>query len=187
MKNNIFDRELQEIDNIHVRDFVRNILTVIPERFWTEPASSTGKYHPSSSLGYMGLVRHTKQVFWIAKTMRDTKMFEQANFNVVLAACLLHDAWKYYGASKFTYKNHASLAVEKIDGIVALTGCFKTLLPDGSNPDWYNLLLECIQAHNGKFTSEWTGEFNLEQKLVHLADMLASRPFLNFEENKCPK
>lgn len=188
--HNVFSRELAIIDNEYIRSFVIKILDYLPTQFWTKPASSTGKYHPQSSLGQGGLVRHTKQVFWVAKTIMDTKLYPFVNFNVVLAACLLHDGFKYYGQSFHTNRFHAALAVEKIDEFVAKTNPFIDVFPDGSNPDWYYSLLNCIQSHNGRFTSEFSphpADYTDEQKLVHVADMIASRPFLNFEEEKCPR
>lgn len=43
--------------------------TCVPMDFFTQPASSSGKYHPSYALGVGGLVRHTKAAMIMAKML----------------------------------------------------------------------------------------------------------------------
>ncbi len=176
MNHNTFKQELSLIIDTEILSLTEKIIDRFPEPFWVKPASSTGKYHPASSQGEGGLVLHTKQVFWIAWTIMDTNIF-QVNRDIVLSACLLHDGWKYGTKSDWTIKNHATLAMHEIDKIVRDDGFFVA-----GRPDWYLCLLDCILAHNGRFTKEWdkTRSWTDEQKVVHLSDMLSSRRFLVF-------
>lgn len=170
-----FRQELAVIKDQEILSLTEKLIRHFPEPFWIMPASSTGKYHSPSSSGRGGLVNHTRQVFWIAKTMLDTKLYS-VNHDVVLAACLLHDGWKYGNSSQYTLANHATVAVREIDNIVEASRFFLT-----SKPDWYQKILDCILAHNGTFTKEWQGgSFSLEQAIVHTADMIGSRRFLSF-------
>lgn len=181
MINQVFEKELRHIENNEIVEFVMLVFNNVPADFWIKPASSTGKYHPRSSDGRGGLVRHTKQVFHIAVTILDSRMIKDAERDVILAACLLHDAWKYDGTSRWTVKYHGRLAVKEIEKIVLDSGIFKE---SGYNmfPDWYYQVRDCVLAHNGRFTNEWMGEFSINQQIVHIADYLASRKFLEYAE-----
>lgn len=173
-----FNNEMKIITDPQVRAFVEFVFRHVPDKFWALPASSTGKYHPRSSQGVGGLVRHTKQVFWIAHALIQTMDNEEyIDSNTVLAACLLHDAWKYDERSNYTVKKHAAKAANEIRNLVIDNNYFK-----GNIPAWYYTLLECVQAHNGKFTTEWSDSMTSEQWIVHAADYLASRKFLVYEE-----
>jgi 23S rRNA maturation-related 3'-5' exoribonuclease YhaM len=174
--NNPFKKELALISDSEMLSLTEKLIRHFPEPFWRKPASSTGKYHSASSSGEGGLVLHTKQVFWVAKTILDTNLYD-ANKDIVLAACLLHDGWKYGFQSQWTIKNHATLAVQEIERIVDSDGFFVF-----TEPGWYCLLLDCILSHNGRFTKEWDAKkpYTQEQKIVHVADMIGSRKFLTF-------
>lgn len=173
---NPFTKELALITDNEILSLTEKLIKHFPAPFWSKPASSTGKYHPNSSAGEGGLVIHTKQVFWIAKTIIDTCLFD-INPDIVLSACLLHDGWKYNESSCWTLKNHATIAVNEIDKIVRKDDFFAY-----GRPDWYLLLLDCILSHNGRFTKDWNYKNKLtdEQKIVHLADIISSRKFLLF-------
>ena len=71
-KSDIFRGELDLISNHKYRECTREILDeLVPDYFYDVPASSTGKYHPWYSLGYGGLVRHTKAVVMFAEPSKD--------------------------------------------------------------------------------------------------------------------
>ena len=59
----LFARELDLIVNDDLRMAVKSYMDEeTPDYFWTDGASSSGKYHPQFSQGEGGLVRHTKAV-----------------------------------------------------------------------------------------------------------------------------
>lgn len=174
-----FKYELDRIAIPEIREFTEFILGNVPPRFWHEAASSTGKYHPPTSLGTGGLVTHTRQVFWIAETVLESGMFsvDDGTADVVRAACLLHDAWKYEGDRKHTLRYHATRAMERITELIN-DGCY---FGDDAKPQWYYDIIACIVAHNGRFTNEWKGSgFTIAQKIVHIADFIASRKWCRF-------
>lgn len=172
-----FTNELSHIKNNDIRNFVRNFFEKVPDEFWTHPASSGGKYHPASSQGFGGLVTHTKQVMYVAKTIIETRLFPllDIQIDVILASCLLHDSWKYDGTSKWTVKNHGVKAHDKMILFVFDDDFLITR-------DWFQSMLACVLSHNGYFTKEFTGKFTIEQKIVHMADLIASRKYFVFDE-----
>ena len=59
-KIEIFNKELSYIKDSRIKESASVLVELIPEYFFIEAASSTGKYHPSFSQGVGGLLRHTK-------------------------------------------------------------------------------------------------------------------------------
>ena len=65
-----FERELNLIVNEDLRMAVKSYMEeATPDYFWTDGASSSGKYHPKFSQGDGGLVRHTKAVVMFAEEL----------------------------------------------------------------------------------------------------------------------
>ena len=54
MKSDVFNTEINYIKDKRLRDNLVIILNMLPDYFYEVPASSTGKYHPSFSLGEGG-------------------------------------------------------------------------------------------------------------------------------------
>ena len=65
-KQEVFENEIVLIKNEDIRESLRVLIDKIPDYFFTIPAASTGKYHPSYAQGDGGLVRHTKAAVKIA-------------------------------------------------------------------------------------------------------------------------
>jgi hypothetical protein len=94
---------------------VNELISYIPDYFWTVPASITGKYHPPDSLGEGGLVRHTLKM-----TQMGLKMAEgdtTINPDEVFIACMFHDIAKYgdkpevsNDKERYWFKRHPEVA-----------------------------------------------------------------------------
>ena len=71
MKNmKLFERELALIKSESLRKVVYDYMSdadYVPDYFWTDGASASGKFHPKFSHGIGGLVRHTKAVVLFAE------------------------------------------------------------------------------------------------------------------------
>ena len=59
-KTDYFKKELEYIINVDYKEDLKFLINALPDYFFMVAASSTGKYHPSFSLGEGGLERHTK-------------------------------------------------------------------------------------------------------------------------------
>ena len=62
MSRDTFEKEIGWIHSEKIAKFATYCVNNLPAYFFTVPASSSGKYHPSYALGDGGLVRHTKAV-----------------------------------------------------------------------------------------------------------------------------
>ena len=100
MKNiKLFERELSLIVDEELRMQVKSYMEErVPDHFWTDGASSSGKFHPKFAQGVGGLVRHTKAVVMFAEEllrMRSYAYMKDEYKDFVIAACIVHDTMKY--------------------------------------------------------------------------------------------
>ena len=59
-KEEMFLDELELISDEELSESLLKIIELLPEYWFKEAASSTGKYHPEYALGDGGLLRHSK-------------------------------------------------------------------------------------------------------------------------------
>lgn len=175
----LFNRELNLIVNEELRMAVKcYMVEATPDYFWTDGASSSGKYHPAFSQGEGGLVRHTKAVVMFAEEllrMSSYAYMREEYKDYVIAACIIHDTNKYghWEYDKAEYKNHARNAADSF----ALY-CEKN---DFAAPSEF--LLNAIAAHMGQWSTEKEDRpFTSVDRCVHMADYMASRSFIDIPQ-----
>jgi HD superfamily phosphohydrolase YqeK len=177
-KTDFFKRELDLIVNEDLRMMVKSYLEEsVPDYFWEIGASSSGKFHPAFSQGKGGLVRHTKAVVMFAEELlrMSTYAFMRDEYkDYVIAACLVHDTAKY-GAKEYDkaeYKNHAPAAAVAFD-----TWCISL------DYDCSEFLLNAIASHMGQWSTDRDDRpFTNIDRCVHMADYMASRPFIDIPQ-----
>ena len=94
----VFNTELNYIKNDRIRSSVEVLISKIPDYFYKEAASSTGKYHPAFSQGEGGLLRHTKAAVKIANTLLNNDTigykFTKDEKDLIILALIMHDTVK---------------------------------------------------------------------------------------------
>lgn len=194
-KSKIFDPLLDTFENEDIKEFAKKCIDTIPDYFWSVGASSTGKYHPSYALGDLGLARHTcalvrflNHILTIECYKND---FTSKERDLMRVAGIMHDSMKSgtdedYAKSKYTKFNHPLLAADNIRKMSGL-----------SNAE-IEVIATTIESHMGEWNvDKRNGQTlpkpeNKYQKLVHLADYLASRKdievlFDGYEKKEIPK
>jgi HD superfamily phosphohydrolase YqeK len=180
MKNiKLFEREINLIVNEDLRMAVKSYLEeAVPNYFWTDGASSSGKYHPQFAQGEGGLVRHTKAVVMFAEEllrMSSYAYMREEYKDYVIAACIVHDTAKY-GWTEFDkkeYKNHAANAA---DAFADWCSLFCDFEPS-------EFLLNAIRSHMGQWSTEKEDRpFTNIDRCVHMADYMASRSFIDIPQ-----
>ena len=176
-KHELFENEINYIQDEELRDFVRWFFDEkVGAWFWTSGASSSGKYHPIFSQGKGGLVRHTRSVAmvcWELLRMNSYAYMKDEYKDYAIVACLLHDVCKYGVGNeidKNAYKDHGKLAAELVD--FAWLDFFNKPAPE--------FLCSAIRTHMGQWGEE--KPFTNIDRLVHLSDYIASRPFWDIPE-----
>ena len=180
MKNiKLFEREINLIVDEELRMAVKSYMEeAVPDYFWTDGASSSGKYHPQFAQGEGGLVRHTKAVVMFAEEllrMSSYAYMKEEYKDYVIAACIVHDTMKY-GIDKFDkaeYKNHAANAAYYFG-----EWCFANYGFVCSE-----FLLNAIRSHMGQWSTDKEDRpFTNIDRCVHMADYMASRSFIDIPQ-----
>lgn len=178
-KAKIFDGLLETMENRDIREFAERCIDTIPNYFWDVGASSTGKYHPRYALGDLGLARHTcalvRFLNYIFSMDCWRNQFTSRERDLMRVAGIMHDSRKSgddedYKKSKFTKFDHPLLAA---DVVRSVTG----IIPKNE----VELVATTIESHMGQWNTDKRSSVTLPlpenkyQKMLHLADYLASR------------
>jgi len=151
----IFEWELSKIKNPNIKEFTIKSIEQAPEYFWSVAASSSGRYHPKTSLGEGGLIRHTKSETRIGIELLSLEMFNHYTDDekdIIVSALLLHDSYKHgINGSKATITEHPLVAVEQIKSNKEIC----SLIDD----DILNKLLDGIASHMGS----WNYDYKLKK------------------------
>lgn len=171
-------QECEKIENDEIKLFTQTAINNLPEYFFSVPASSSGKYHPSYALGDGGLVRHTLAAVRFAKHLFQLEQF-QTKFTTdeqdcTIAALILHDGWKHGDKnSPHTVHEHPQVCADW-----ACSGeCFDGLL----SSEHRGCIAQAIASHMGQWNTNKRSNTVLQkpstkiQKFVHMCDYLASR------------
>lgn len=181
-----FEVELNYIKNERIKQSAKVLINLIPEYFFSEAASSTGKYHPSFSQGEGGLLRHTKAAVRIAKEILSTETFgdfyTSDEKDLIILSLIMHDSVKRGANESYTRADHPLLASKLIKD-----NKDKTNLTD----EEVSLVCSMIESHMGQWNTDYEGNELLPkpkskyQRFVHLCDYLSAKKFIDikFDEN----
>lgn len=172
-----FTNEIEKIQSEDYRRFMEFYIDeYVPKYFFKIGASSSGKFHPKFSQGEGGLVRHTQAVVMFAEELLKMNSYAYMSDeykDYVYMACIAHDTAKYGLEEEMNtehYANHAELASFNVSR--AWAEFFGNNAPE--------LLLMSIKAHMGQWsTSKDDRPFTPLDRIVHLADYMASRKFID--------
>jgi hypothetical protein len=178
----IFKTELEYVKNPKIREFTEKAINNLPEYFFTVPASSTGKYHPSYALGDGGLVRHTKAAVRIAIELfrMDCFKYSEDEKDMMISSLILHDGCKSgLEKSKYTVTEHPLIVAKFVKENKEINSCIDN--------DTLETIAQCIESHMGQWTFDYKTKKNVlprpktkMQNFVHWCDYLASRKCLEF-------
>ena len=188
----LIDWILMSIENEDVREYAERILRAAPQYWYSVPASSSGKYHPSYALGDGGLVRHTVALVKILNHIFGVEsiadQFTSRERDLLRVAGLAHDMWKSgsqedYEKSKYTKFDHPIIAATKIWDMEEI-------------PKEDRLIIcKAISSHMGQWNTDKRHPDMVLPKpqdkyqiILHLADYLASRKDIEikFDQEELP-
>lgn len=175
-----FINEVNEIKDETLRAVALKMVEDAPKYFWTVAASSSGKYHPTISLGEGGLVRHSIMTCTIAKDLLNAEIFipmNDINHDLVIITALFHDIIKRgdNDNTERTVFEHPLLSAEFV----------RTHLKDADVKNTtISIICDAIEHHMGKWTTcsysttVLTAPQTDFEKLIHTADYMASRKYI---------
>lgn len=180
--------------------FALELFGELPDWFWKEPASSTGKHHPEHELGDGGLARHSLMVYRWLKLLLEANEQDMGEFVPgMLLACLFHDCCKRgmpdKEPSEHTLFEHPVLAakfvLDRAEKFARDNKDFfeNTAEDEDSFKHDIAVAVSCIETHMGRFNTSKHSEVVLPrpktaiQYMVHLADYVASRKCTTFDSD----
>ena len=186
-KVEIFSVEINYIKNADLKESLKLIVDQLPDYFFYEAASSTGKYHPKYALGDGGLLRHSKAATKIGLELLNNPLigskYSPREKDMLLLSLLVHDGLKRgLTEEKYTRVDHPILMA---NFILDNYQTFKLNLEEAK------FISNVIKTHMGPYNTDFNGNVVLEtpknkyQSFVHMCDYLASRKCLEvpFDEN----
>ncbi len=182
MRDGVFDKELSYIKNSRLKEALKMFIGLLPDYFFSIPAASTGKYHPSFTTGEGGLVRHVKVACRIGyELLNNDSLFNsytEDEKDLLLMAILLHDGLKE-GLVKEKYV--------RFDHPLLMANFIKENGSKASvTEDEVNILSSSISSHMGPWNTNMPysdvvlplPKTKYEQ-FVHMCDYISSRKFLD--------
>lgn len=185
-KTEVFNEQLKQFETEDIKEFTSICIKGIPDYFYEIPASSSGHHHSEVDCLEHGLLYHTISGFKILNyileidKMNSIFKFDARMRDMMRCAILLHDSYKQGSQEEYesteehhTQFEHPLYAAKfvlryKDCGIISRKEVFK--------------ISQLIASHMGIWnTSEYAEGVRLpkpnlpEEKIVHLADYLASR------------
>lgn len=176
-REEMFLDELGYIQNEDYSEALLKLIELLPEYWFHEAASSTGKYHPEYALGEGGLLRHSKAAMRIGfELLGDPCIgdkYTTREKDLMLMSLLIHDGLKLgLPQEKYTRFDHpilmANFVKEKSSEV-------------GLKVEDAEFMADVIKTHMGPWTTDYNGNEILEkpktkyQNFVHMCDFLASR------------
>lgn len=179
-KEKMFEQELSYIKKEEYKTSLIKILESLPEYWYHEAASSTGKYHPDYALGEGGLLRHSKAAMRIGYELLENpaigEKYTSREKDLMLMSLLVHDGLKLgIPEEKYTRFDHPILMGQYI---------IENEEKFGLSHEDATFMQEVIKTHMGYWTTDYQGNDVLEkpktkyQNFVHMCDFLASRKCL---------
>jgi len=173
-----FSNEIEYVKNESKKRDLEYLINLLPDYFFTIPASSSGKYHPKFASTVSGLVKHTKVAVRIAYDLFETvNNFSDEDKDLIIMALVMHDGLKKgILEEKYTRFDHP-LLVSKL-----IMENAKNLEMD---IDDVRKMCMMIESHMGKWNTNKYSKVELPipvnelQRFVHRCDYLASRNYLN--------
>jgi len=161
-------QEAEKIQDKGILSFVHLALNAADPRFFLDPSSSSGKYHPPEDQGLGGAVRHTVKAAEIAYELSRMYMLSDKGRDMAFAATLLHDICK--NGNPWTDKTNYE------HGLIGYNflSQFDLVQPEKE------MIMNAVRYHMGQWVqpvSELGGAINASklEQVVQIADYIASR------------
>lgn len=168
-----FSRELSMIQNVEIREQTAKLIKLFPSYFWSSKSSSTGKYHAIGESLFTHTCRDVKVFNDIAHLEQFGLTQEEIDYGI--AALIIHDSFKY-GIEKHEYTQHEHPLIAA-----------DFVMSNASDDHYACIVANAIASHSGEWTKSKYSKVELPkpetmlEKVVHLADYIASRRYINVD------
>lgn len=182
-KNRFYKADLTSyVDELKILVAAQDRRTI--ERFFSGPASSSGKYHKTSKESidllkeeykdekFSGLVNHSKRVYFYATQLCEIRQLNGEDKDALLVGAILHDLWKYHECDAHTNSDHPLVGKEILDEFADKT----------ERPSFWHKVASLVETHAGQWNydkisgKKWSAPVFDLQWYLHYADMFATNP-----------
>ena len=179
-------KHINKIQSPNITTFTeKSLIHIIPDYFWTAPASFSGKYHNQDECEKHGLLLHTHRVCGLVENLISMIPNEIDSGRVLsdhlYSAAILHDTFKCGFKGRENYYNN-NLSTDYLHPYYVRVG-----LSNGAQYNKYaffNSIMEIIEGHMGKWSQipKTFNTYDLKNPvcLLHVADCIASRKLKNW-------
>ena len=180
----------ESFENEDIKIFAQNVIAKLPDYWWVENASSSGKYHPSYVMPPSGggLFIHSSAVFIFLNYALELEMwknkFTDRERDLLRIAAMVHDGCKHGRETKgHPIHEHPLVIGEFLSEFKSVN-----LIPSIE----IDYISEAVSSHMGSWNTSKRSEIvlptpqTLAQELIHFSDYLASRKDIevHFDEIK---
>ena len=179
--------------------FALELVDELPDWFWTESASASGKFHPEHDLGEGGLARHSLMAYrWLLDLMEANEQDMSEFMPGMVFAALFHDCCKRgmpgSEMTEHTVFEHpifaAKFVLDKAEKFAKENKEFMDSTCDDEDSFKHDIAVavSAIETHMGKWNENKHHDAKLPkpttaiQFMVHLADYCASRKYTRFDD-----
>ena len=182
----LMEDEIYSITDVDIKRFAFQLLDSVPDYFFSVPASSSGKYHPKNDLGDGGLVRHSISVARMLEHLLEPKGyfdFTDEQKELLKVAALFHDCLKSGTQEEYEKNRHTKF----LHPLYAANHIMTTAIKNGFPYEKALFICNVVISHMGQWNTGKNGEGMLPvpsdegQRVLHLADYLASRKDINMD------
>jgi 23S rRNA maturation-related 3'-5' exoribonuclease YhaM len=175
----ILNPYIEQINDPNIKELTIACLERAPNYFWSRPAAVSGKYHPKFVNCQGGTVKHTAFAVYLGIELCNTFDIGKGSIQMdrIISALILHDTFKsgYSDNDDWRY------------------GLFHPFIPRKAFEKdcsmlskHFNWIMTLIESHMGNIGSgAWTPggvqPMTKEAEIVHLADYIASRRELDWD------
>lgn len=179
---NIINSSIQFED---IRTFALAMANNLPSYFFSVPASTSGKHHPTCDLGDGGLVRHSINVLTILNHMMSINQcpFTDREKDLLRVAALFHDGLKCGEQDLPADQAHTKF----LHPLFASNFIIEQSVLNDFNYNEAKFIADAIITHMGQWNTQIDQDGKLPtpqttyQEYLHLADFLASRKDLLYD------
>ena len=159
-----------------------------PHRVLEMPSSSSGKYHPADESGEGGFLLHAKRTAKIANDLARALALTQYERDILVGSALIHDLFQYTDNPNSVLKREDIQT--KTEHPKTLSEAIESLGDKLSHEE--HLIAKIIKYHMGQWGPDETPTIwkkiidNIRRDdlliiLMHLADYIASRRYINVD------
>lgn len=140
------EQEIEKVTEGGMFDFLKASLDRFPDYFWDAPASN-GKYHPPDERQKGGLVLHVRRLCNLTETFVRFYSLNLWERDVLLAACILHDAF-----ARGVPPNTANFSVAMHPLYPRQELPFNGFADKFLKENVYEEVMECVESHMGPWS-----------------------------------